>query len=200
MLELPETISIYNVELASVDRAELIRLDREQAAKQIDGNRWRLDVSKTNRSAEGDHHWVWRKLIGENHSKLNWVALAVQAQSGAIEGVTTYRIAAFSKLSTGEGAVYIDRIAVAPRNRPWLVNPPKYKGIGRVLLLAAVRHSYSLGLKGRVWLTSLPSERTRAFYLKHGFQVIFQDDDGMIDFELPAIAAERWLRDEGFLL
>ena len=93
----------------------------------------------------------------------------------------------------------MDRIATAPRNRPWVVEPPKYQGIGSVLLLAAVRHSYLLGLGGRVWLSSLPSERTRKFYRDRGFEVIFQDSDGMIGFELPAAAAEKWLEKRGYL-
>ena len=40
-------------------------------------------------------------------------------------------------------------------------------------MLAAVRHSYLLGLGGRVWLSSLPSERTRDFYTNRGFEVTF---------------------------
>jgi len=54
-------------------------------------------------------------------------------------------------------------------------------------------------LGGRVWLTSLPSERTRKFYRDRGFEVIFEDPDGMIDFELPPVAAEKWLKTRGFL-
>ena len=110
-----------------------------------------------------------------------------------------YRIDAKSQIEEGEGAVYVDRLAAAPRNRPWLAEPPKYRGAGTVLLLAAVRHSYSLGLGGRVWLTSLPSERTRAFYAKRGFLPIFEAEDGMIDFELPSAKAETWLTSEGYL-
>ncbi len=68
-----------------------------------------------------------------------------------------------------------------------------------MLLLAAVRHSYALGLGGRVWLTSVPRERTRDFYTRRGFQVILDHDDGMIDFELPTARAVAWLEEEGYL-
>lgn len=199
MFDLPEEVHILNVARNVQVKARLVRLTRELAAKEIDGTWWSLPASKSARKNEGDNHWLWRKIVGLNHAKLTWEALAVQSASGAIEGAVAYRIDAESQLQPGEGAVYVDRIAAAPRNRPWVVEPPKYQGIGRVLLLAAVRHSYLLGLGGRVWLTSLPSERTRKFYRDRGFEVIFEDSDGMIDFELPTAAAERWLKKRGYL-
>ena len=110
-----------------------------------------------------------------------------------------YQIDAKSQIESGAGAVFVDRLAAAPRNRPWLASPPRYRGVGTVLLLAAVRHSYSLGLGGRVWLVSLPSERTKEFYKNRGFRRIYDDGDGMIDFELPAAKAETWLKNEGYL-
>ena len=79
------------------------------------------------------------------------------------------------------------------------IDPPKFKWIGSVLLLAAVRISYTLGLEGRVWLTSVPAERTKEFYRKKGFEPIFTDEDGMVDFELPKAKAESWLKHEGYL-
>jgi GNAT superfamily N-acetyltransferase len=199
MFVLPDDIKIFNPQKKCLVWAKLVRLTRELAAKQIDGTWWKISVSKTVRLAEGDHHWEWRKLVGLHRNDLVWEALAVQRANGAIEGAVLYRIDAVSQLERGRGAVFIDRLATAPRNRPWLADPPKYRGIGAALLLAAVRHSYSLGLGGRVWLTSLPSERTREFYHKRDFQVIFEDENGMIDYELPAAAAQRWLKSEGFL-
>ena len=68
-----------------------------------------------------------------------------------------------------------------------------------MLLLAAVRHSYLLGLGGRVWLSSLPSERTRGFYARRGFQVTCEHEGGMIDFELPNNTAVAWLEEERYL-
>lgn len=199
MIELPEQVSIFNVARGVKVRAQLVRLTREQAAKQIDGTWWAIDVSKTMRSEEDDHHWVWRKLIGEIRLNLAWDVYAIQSEGGNVEGAMTFRIDAISQLEPMQGVVYVERLATAPRNRPWLVDPPEYRGIGSILLLAAVRESYSLGLRGRVWLRSLPSERTREFYRNRGFQEIFTDEDGMIDFELPSNKAEQWLRQEGYL-
>lgn len=199
MLSLPESVTIYNVSKGVKVRASLVDLSRKVAAQKIDGTWWEISGSKRLRAEEGDNHWQWRKLVGEIRDEHAWDAIAVQSASGNIEGAMTFRVDALSQLEKGLGVVYVDRLAAAPRNRPWLVDPPKYLGIGTVLLFAAVRESYSLGLEGRVWLTSLPSERTRQFYRKKGFQEIFSDEDGMIDFELPKEKAEQWLRHEGYL-
>jgi hypothetical protein len=199
MLALPDQVKLYNVQRRRLVRAKLVRLTRELAATGIDGAWWAIPASKRMREAEGDHHWKWRKLVGLRHNQLTWEALAIQSAGGAIEGAMLYRIDAKSQIDPGQGVVYVDRLATAPRNRLWLVASPKYRGAGSVLLLAAVRHSYALGLGGRVWLTSLPSEQTRDYYHKRGFQVVFEDEDGMIDFELSAVEAQRWLTSEGCL-
>ena len=199
MLDLPEEVTILNLQRDRRVKAQLVKLTRELAAQQIDGTWWNDPPSKPLRSMEGDHHWQWRKLVGLNHNNLNWEALAIQSSGGFVEGAITYRIDAKSQLSPGNGAVYVDRLATAPRNRPWLVEHPRFKGVGSILVLAAVRHSYLLGLGGRIWLTSLPTERTREFYSRRGFQVIFEERDGTMHFELPEAEAERWLKHGGYL-
>jgi hypothetical protein len=118
MLELPESISILNVERGARVRAQLVRLDRKLAAQQIDGTWWEIAVSKRKRSEEGDHHWTWRKLVGVLRLDLAWDSLAIKSAGGNVEGAMTYRIDAKSQLEPGEGVVYVDRLATAPRNRP----------------------------------------------------------------------------------
>ena len=199
MIVLPDDVTLFSVQRNAQVQAKLVRLTRDLAAKQIDGAWWSLEVSKTIREKEDDHHWLWRKVVGEHQNHRSWEAVAVQSANGEVEGAITYRIDAKSQLNNGTGAVYVDRIAAAPRNRPWLVSPPSYRGVGTVLLLAAVRHSYSLGLGGQVWLSSLPSERTRQFYANKRFEVIFNDDNGMLDLELPTASAVAWLEAEGYL-
>jgi len=67
------------------------------------------------------------------------------------------------------------------------------------LLLRSVCHSYILGLSGRVNLLSVPSERTRQFYERRRFTRLSKDDDGMVEYELGAEAAEGWLQQAGYL-
>ncbi|HVA46503.1 MAG TPA: hypothetical protein VNH11_09025 [Pirellulales bacterium] len=180
--------------------AALVELTRTLAANRIDAQWWQLEgVSKSKRAQEGDHHWVWRKLVGEHRNSLVWDFIGAQTDDGDIQGAISYRIDARSFLSPEFGTVYVDRLAAAPRNRPWLVPSPRFAGVGKGLLLRTVCHSYWLGLNGRVNLMSLPSERTRAFYENRGFIATRERDDGMIEYELPAESAQAWLTQEGLL-
>jgi hypothetical protein len=198
MFVLPQDVTLTLDPPGTEVQARLVRLTREVAADRIDGQWWNIGGSKTTREAEGDHSWRWRRIIGALRVRANSEALAIETDDGAIQGAIVYRIDARSQLEPGQGAVYGDWLATAPRNRHWLVNPPYLRGVGKALLLAAVRHSYLLGLGGRVWLTSLPSERTQRFYVNRGFQVIFENPDGTIDYELPAAQAVAWLEEEGY--
>ncbi len=137
--------------------------------------------------------------LGEHRHDLAWEFVAAQTENEAIQGAIAYRIDARSFLDSNLTSVYVDRIAIAPRNRPWLVAEPHYKGIGVGLLLRAVCHSYLLGLGGRVNLSSLPRERTRTFYQKRGFIAVAEDDDGLIQYELSDEAAQEWLSGQGYL-
>lgn len=99
MFDLPEEVHIFNVARNVRVKARLIRLTRELAAKEIDGTWWSLPASKAVRKEEGDNDWLWRKIVGENHSKLTWEALAIQTSSGSIEGAIAYRIDAQSQFA-----------------------------------------------------------------------------------------------------
>ncbi len=197
MLELPENCVLFDCVKNRNIEATLVRLDRHLAKTKIDGTWWNIPVSKATRMNEEDHHWEWRKLVGLHHKSLAWEAIAVCSDSGEVEGAILYRIDAKSRIDDEKGAIYVDRIATAPRNRPWLVSP-EYKGIGSTLLLTAVRQSYYLGFGGRVWLESLPSVQTRNYYSKRVCQVISEREDG-ISLELTVANAEKWLESEGYL-
>ena len=199
MLVLPDDITLFDVRRGSSVGATLVPLTRELAATAIDGKWWKIEAPKRARDQEEDHHWVWRKLVGEHRNDLAWEALAVQNSDDDVEGAILYRVDARSQIEAGKGAIFGDRLATAPWNRPWLVSSPRYRGVGSALLLAAVRHSYALGLNGRVSLISLPSERTRGFYGKRGFRLISEDQHGNIMYELPTEAALSWLKRERYL-
>ncbi len=99
MLKIPDDILIFRVDQQEFVEAKLVRLDRETAKTQIDGTWWNIPVSKTLRVSEGDHHWCWRKLVGESRNYTNWETLAIQRTNGAIEGAMRYRIDAKSQLT-----------------------------------------------------------------------------------------------------
>jgi hypothetical protein len=200
MEELPSRVQLVDRQSGEQCEANLVELTRKLAATGIDGRWWKLSGELLGRGAdEDDHHWVWRKLVGKHQNQLAWHFVACQTDDGEIQGAAGYRIDYRSVLAPEAGSVYVDRIAVAPRNRLWLVTNPLYIGIGVGLMLRVVCHSYILGLGGRVSLISLPSERTRQFYQHRGFTRLSEDDDGMVEYELDEEAAQRWLEQAGYL-
>lgn len=56
----------------------------------------------------------------------------------------------------GKNLVYVSFVETAPWNRQEFGDPPRYRGVGSILLGAAIELSTELGFKGRVGLHSLP--------------------------------------------
>jgi hypothetical protein len=143
MEDLPSRITLENLRRGGQCWVDLVELSRDLAAKKIDGEWWKLPGDMLGRPRdEGDHHWKWRKLVGEYHNQLAWHFVACQTADGEVQGAAGYRIDFESVLAPEAGSVYVDRIAVAPRNRAWLVKNPLYRGAGVGLMLRVVCHSY----------------------------------------------------------
>ena len=64
----------------------------------------------------------------------------------------------------GKNLVYVEFVENAPWNRKELFDPPRYRGIGTLLMRAAIEASRQEGFKGRIGLHSLP--QADAFYAK----------------------------------
>jgi len=199
MLNIPQNVFLFEVAGHRTVQTPLVELDPSLAQSQIDSAWWTIPVRSDKLQREDDSHWNWQDLADSCQTQLAWDAVAIQTPGGQVEGAMTFRIDAESLLENGKGVVYIDRLAAAPHNRPWLVDTPRYRGVGTALVLVVVQESYKLGLEGRVGLSSLPSPRTRDFYQNRGFQEISQQANGLFDLELPAVSAENWLRQEGLL-
>jgi hypothetical protein len=84
-----------------------------------------------------------------------------------------------SALVEGEGAVFIDRLATAPWNRPNLTNSPVFRGGGTGLIIYAIALSYSLAFRGRVNLSAVAND---GFYSQLGFQAVQLDQYGDVFF------------------
>jgi hypothetical protein len=56
--------------------------------------------------------------------------------------------------------VYVEYLEVAPWNRRAVTNAPRYKGVGTVLMAAAIQLSLDEGNNGRIGLHSLPQADT----------------------------------------
>lgn len=61
--------------------------------------------------------------------------------------------------------VYVEFVENAPWNRPELRTPPLYRGVGSILMRAAIAFSQELEFKGRIGLHSLP--QANGYYANH---------------------------------
>lgn len=110
------------------------------------------------------HRWDWRAKAEALRQLLAHRGFAVISE-GVTQGMmivdlTTRRC----RLAAQEGKdlVYVNFIENAPWNRPELVSLPRFRGVGSVLMRAAVELSVEEEFKGRVGLHSLP--QANSFY------------------------------------
>ena len=200
MIDLPTAVQLTACQTGSAHRGRVVVLTRNIAASRITGPWWSgLAVSAARRQAERDHHWNWTQHVGSLRNDIFARCVAVQTPDGEIQAAMTYRVNGRSFLEPGEGAVYGERLATAPRNREGLVPAPLYRGAGMALMNYAICHSYQLGLGGRMTLRSLPTPQTIEFYERLGFRATGEVGDDMMLYELGSHGASTLLRERGLL-
>ena len=199
MFNLPDKVTLTDVVRKSECDASIVSVTRDIAKHQMDAAWWQIGGSKSDRQKEGDHAWNWTKIVGEVRQDRFAKLVAVQTPDGEIQGAIKYLFDGESLLQPGEPSIFVEYLAAAPQNREWMVNPPKYRGVGTALVFYAVCDSWISGRQGRVTLVSLSSEKTREFYTRRGFSEVSTLEDGNVEFEMTSIAAERWLRQRGML-
>lgn len=199
---LPCPVELREVASGRTISATLVRLTRQLAKLGIDSKWWELpDVSKSRRAEEIDNSWQWAKKVGELSTDRWHEMTAVQTADDRVQGAIYYRLDTRSFIDRELGAVYVEAIATAPRNRQNLVETPEYRGVGCALLLRAVIHSYELGFGGRVNLQASDDPDRIAFYENRGFQVVGDEGTGenrLVMMELTPEAAAVWLAKEGY--
>jgi len=106
-----------------------------------------------------DAHWQWIQKIPERRDQLSWASFAVEAEN-VTQGLMFTRagpdVRAREASQRNKYIVEVDLLAIAPWNRFRLVHEPQFKGIGRLLLAAAISLSVSEEFGGRIGLHSLP--------------------------------------------
>lgn len=109
-------------------------------------------------------HWNWRRKTEALQGMLAQPGFSIvcdgMTQGMMIVDMTTHRCRIESQ--KGKDLVYIDFVENAPWNRPELADPPLYRGIGSILIRAAVALSEEGEFKGRIGLHSLP--QANSFY------------------------------------
>ena len=99
-------------------------------------------------------HWDWRKKMGHYSSQLSYQSFAIEC-SGMTQGLMIVNTMKRCRISTqaNKHLVYVEYLEAAPWNRG---SNQTHKGIGTVLMAAAIQLSIDEGNHGRIGLHSLP--------------------------------------------
>lgn len=119
----------------------------------------RMVLGETRESAQlQDEHWKWPEKSEVVRGRLDFESFAVTA-SGLTQGLMIVSLAKTARIERqrGQHLVYVELIATAPWNRPGFTDGgAQYKGVGRLLLAAAVSLSVEQEFGGRIGLHALP--------------------------------------------
>jgi hypothetical protein len=106
-------------------------------------------------------HWDWRRKTTALAGQLSYRSFAIECL-GETQGLmivnTTKRCHIPEQLN--KHLVYVDYLEVAPWNRRRVEGLSSYRGVGSVLVAAAIQLSMEEGNHGRVGLHSLPQAET----------------------------------------
>lgn len=104
-------------------------------------------------------HWDWRAKTRALQGLLAAAGFSVMCD-GMTQGIMIVDSAMHhgrTPSQEGQHLVYVDYLETAPWNRKELLfDPPRYRGVGSVLIRAAIELSLEEGFKGRIALHSLP--------------------------------------------
>jgi GNAT superfamily N-acetyltransferase len=143
-----------------------------------------------------DAHWRWAQKVCERKDELAWASFAVEAE-GVTQGLMFTRmgpdVRAREASQRNQYIVEVDLLAIAPWNRFRLVPDPQFKGIGRLLLAAAISLSVSEEFAGRIGLHALP--QADSWYRDVcGMTDLGVDDTKMRYFEMTEAQARAFIQ------
>lgn len=196
-LELPKGVDGTLVQAVLHDRISA----EFAAAAQAD---WNAHLSKlqllaaANRLAfpEQEHsHWDWQKKVSISAHLIACPTFAIECEH-QVQGmmlINTDEYVARLPDEAGKSLVYIYFLAAAPWNLLQFEANRRFKGIGQILLRAAILQSLELEHRGRIGLHSLP--QSEAFYDRQGFQCLGPDPakKDLKYYELSAAAAAKFV-------
>jgi len=146
-------------------------------------------------------HWDWRKKTQTLQGMLAYPGFSVVCD-GLTQGMMIVDLATKRcriESQKGMPIIYVDYIENAPWNRKELLyDPPKYRGVGSMLITAAIELSKQEEFKGRIGLHSLPQANN--FYANTcGMTDLGTDHDcqGLRYFEMTSVQAEAFIKRGG---
>jgi hypothetical protein len=141
-------------------------------------------------------HWEWERKVSITERLLPYPTLGIEC-AGHVQGLMLLETDGhFGQLPTQGGSplVYVNILATAPWNLPGVTDPPRYRGVGTVLLTAAASMSVDLGFKGRLGLHSLP--KSEEWYNRLGMTCLGSDPNkqGLKYYEMSPDQAQHLIR------
>lgn len=141
-----------------------------------------------------DSHWDWRQKSQALTGYLGYHSYALVC-GNELQGLMLTNDITSARLREqfGKPLIYVEFVATAPWNRPTLQDPPRYRGVGQVFVLAGIESSRDAGFKGRVGLHSLPE--AEVFYeQKCGFARLGPDSShqNLTYFEITETQADTF--------
>ena len=109
-------------------------------------------------------HWDWRRKVEALQGMLANPGFSIVCD-GLLQGmmiVDTAKHRCRIDAQRGQHLVYVEFLENAPWNRTELITPPRYRGVGSILIRAAVALSEESEFHGRIGLHSLP--QANGFY------------------------------------
>jgi len=167
-------VHLFNVARGEMEPAELRHTITEQQLADWEGE-WLPELFKAmqrlrrsgieRRHWPQSRHWDWRRKV----AALQQGMLANPGFSVVCHGLTqgmmivdTVSKRCRINSQKGQHLVYVEFVENAPWNRAELFDGPRYRGVGSILIRAAVTLGETLGFHGRVGLHSLP--QANGFY------------------------------------
>jgi hypothetical protein len=125
----------------------------------------RLWIPLLQSSSEEDEYWNWvRKQRESSLPGSEFYAIECENVTQGLLAIDILKKRCQLDSQARRRLVYILALATAPWNRPTILDPPIYKGVGGQFVDFAIARSRELGYQGRIGLHSLP--RALNFYRK----------------------------------
>lgn len=140
-----------------------------------------------------DSHWQWPQKVDISAGRIDRQSFAIVAD-GLTQGLMLVTTAGFAKAPSqrGKPLALIDLVATAPWNRKRFTPTPRFKGVGRIMLVAAISLSVQEEFKGRLGLHALP--QAEDWYRDVvGMTDLGTDDTRMRYFEMTEAQAKAYL-------
>lgn len=151
-----------------IDETHLRAVEAEWKPILFDRVRQLVDQGRPRQDWPPTWHWDWREKLDRIKGLLAFDTFALQCQ-GQLQGlmqVNTAKHVCRIPQQAGKHLAYVDYVETAPWNRPDVTANPRYKGVGTVMIRAAIELSHDQNFRGRIGLHSVP--RAEAFYAAVG--------------------------------